>query len=291
MKVKLKYNAFNLNEYRLHYCLHFSHAIFDNIALSKSKAASEREAVVSEDIVKDGIQEDGGLYMELMSPLINNDTVAKLQKNIGNVPSSVFFVAYAGPSMNPTLREPEVMEIMPYDSRLLCIGDVALFVPPKSEQMVVHRIIRITRAGITTRGDNNKLEDSYFLRPDRIKGQVVAAWRGRQKCRKIAGGLQGRLIGHWNHWRCVLDRGMSPLLHPVYQAISHSGVIARMLPAPWQPRVIVFHARGKDQFQLLLGQHIIGRYDEYRHQWQIRRPFRLFVDASALTTGYEEIAD
>ena len=42
-------------------------------------------------------------------------------------PVPVFFAAYVGPSMNPTLREPEVMEILPYDSRPLRVDDVALF--------------------------------------------------------------------------------------------------------------------------------------------------------------------
>ena len=37
-------------------------------------------------------------------------------KNIGKPSGTLFFASYVGPSMNPTLREPEIMEIMPYDS-------------------------------------------------------------------------------------------------------------------------------------------------------------------------------
>jgi hypothetical protein len=193
----------------------------------------------------------------------------------------MFFAAYVGPSMNPTLREPEIMEIMPYDSRPLRVGDVAFFLPPEADQPVVHRVVRVTPAGISTLGDNNTQEDSLLLQPKSIKGQVVAAWRG-QKRRKIAGGLQGRLISRWLCWRRILDRGVSPLLHPLYQALSHWKLIAWLVPAPFRPRVIVFHAKGRDQFQLLLGRRIIGRYDDHRHQWQIQRPFHLFVDGRAL---------
>jgi SynChlorMet cassette protein ScmC len=193
----------------------------------------------------------------------------------------MFFAAYVGPSMNPTLREPEIMEIMPYDNRPLCVGDVALFLPPGTDQSVVHRIVRMTSAGISTLGDNNSQEDTFILQPESIKGQVVAAWRG-QKRRKIAGGLPGRLTSRWLRWRRVLDCGVSPVLHPLYQALSHWGLIARVLPTPFRPRVVVFHARGRDQFQLLLGQRSIGRYDDLRHQWQIQRPFHLFVDGRAL---------
>jgi SynChlorMet cassette protein ScmC len=193
----------------------------------------------------------------------------------------MFFAAYVGPSMNPTLREPEMMEIMPYAGRPLRVGDMVFFLPPQNDQPVVHRIVRVTPAGISTLGDNNTREDTFLLQPKDIQGQVVAAWRG-QKRRKIAGGLQGRWTSHQLRWRRVLDRGVSPLLHPLYYALSHWGLIARLLSVPFRPRVVVFQTQGRDQFQLLLGQRIIGRYDNRKRQWQIQRPFRLFVDERAL---------
>ena len=193
----------------------------------------------------------------------------------------MFFAAYVGPSMNPTLREPEIMEIMPYDSRPMRVGDVVFFQPPDTEQPVVHRIVRIAPEGISTLGDNNDHEDAFLLRPECIKGRVVAAWRG-QKRRPIAGGLPGREASRWLRWRRFVDRGLSPLLHPLYHDLSHRGFIARVLPPRLRPRVVVFHTQGREQFQLLLGKRIIGRYDERRHQWQIQRPFRLFVDQGAL---------
>jgi hypothetical protein len=183
--------------------------------------------------------------------------------------------------MNPTLREPEIMEIVPYDRRPLRVGDVAFFLSPETDQPVVHRIVRVTPAGISTLGDNNTREDAFLLRPESIQGRVVAAWRG-QKRRKIAGGLRGRWSGRWLRWRSFLDRGVSPLLHPFYQALYHRGVIARVLPALFRPRVVVFHAQGRDKFQLLLGKRIIGRYDDRRRQWQIQRPFHLLVDGKTL---------
>lgn len=184
--------------------------------------------------------------------------------------------------MNPTLREPEMMEIMPYDNEPVRVGDVVFFLSPEVDRPVVHRIVRVTPAGISTFGDNNTQEDTYLLQPNDIDGHVVAAWRG-QKQRKIAGGLQGRLTGRWLRCRRILDHGVSSLLHPLYQALSHWGGIARLVPARFRPRVVVFQAHGQDQFRLLLGQRIIGRYDEHWHQWQIQRPFKLIVDGMALS--------
>ena len=203
------------------------------------------------------------------------------QNSNGNVPGAMFFAAYVGPSMNPTLREPEIMEILPYDSRPLRIGDVVFFLPPGADQPVVHRIIRVTPSGLSTLGDNNTQEDTFLLQPKDIKGQVVAAWRG-QKRRKIAGGLRGRLTSRWLRWRRVLDRGLSPPLHPLYQALSHWGLIAWALPASLRPRVVVFQVRGQDQLKLLMGQRVIGQYNDQWHKWQIQRPFQLFVDGRVL---------
>ncbi len=205
-----------------------------------------------------------------------------LQNSSGKVHGAAFFAAYIGPSMNPTLREPEIMEIRPYSGGPFRVGDVVFFLPPGTDQPVVHRIIRVTPAGISTLGDNNSQEDSLLLRPENIKGRVVAAWRG-QKRRKIAGGYRGLWTSRRHRWRRALDRGVSPLLHPHYQALSHWGLFARVLPAPFRPKVVVFRARGRDQSQLLLGRHVIGRYDDRRHQWQIQRPFRLFVDGRVLS--------
>lgn len=205
----------------------------------------------------------------------------QFQNSDARVPGAVFFAAYVGPSMNPTLRAPEIMEIMPYDGRPFRVGDVAFFLPAQAERPVVHRIVRVTPAGISTLGDNNTREDPVLLQPQSIRGRVVAAWRGQRR-RRIAGGLPGRLTSRWLRWRRVLVRGVSPLLRPLSLALSRRGLLAWALPAPFRPRVVVFHARGRDQLQLLLGRRYIGRYDDQRQQWQIQRPFQLLVDGRAL---------
>lgn len=183
--------------------------------------------------------------------------------------------------MNPTLREPEIMEIMPYDSKPLRVGDVVIFLLPDADQLLVHRVVRVTPTGISTLGDNNTAEDAFLVQPKSIKGRVVAGWRG-QKRRKIAGGLQGRLTSRWLLWRRILNRGVSPLLHPLYLALSHRGLIAWLLPAPFRPRIVVFYNQDREQLKLLLGQRVIGRYDNRLHQWQIQRPFQLLVNKREL---------
>jgi SynChlorMet cassette protein ScmC len=209
------------------------------------------------------------------------EAAVKSPGRVGHAPDT-FFAVYSGISMNPTLCEPGVMEVKSYGNRPLRVGDVALFLPPGSDRSIVHRIIRITPAGIATRGDNSNREDAVLLNHGDIQGRVVAVWRGRQQRRKVAGGWLGRLTSGWFRCRRALARGCSPLVSPIYQRLSHWQLFAWMLPVALRPRVVVFGTGEKDHFQLYMGRRIVGRYDGERRQWQIRRPFRLVVDVATL---------
>lgn len=195
-----------------------------------------------------------------------------------------FLAAYVGTSMNPTLREPEILEIRPYGNRLMQVGDVVFFRSPERQQTVVHRIVRFTSEGICTRGDNNRRDDAFVLQPEDINGRVVAAWQGR-KNRAIAGGRRGRLIGRWIPRQRLLDRNLSYLLHSFYHTLTHWSFLTTLLPAGLRPKIVVFQNKEIGRPCILLGRHIIGRYDDRRQQWQIHRPFRLIVNVHRLPTA------
>jgi hypothetical protein len=190
---------------------------------------------------------------------------------------SRFFAAYAGPSMYPTLREPELLELLACEDRALRPGDVAFFVPPGSDQPIVHRVARVTPAGLTTRGDDNSRDDAWLVPPRHVRGLVVAAWRDGAR-RTIAGGFRGRLAVRWLRGRRLLDRAVSPLLRLPYRFLSRRGWLARLLPVRLRPRAVAFRADGREQLLLLLGKRLVGRYDDRRGEWLIRRPYRVFVN-------------
>lgn len=199
---------------------------------------------------------------------------------------SAFFVVYHGLSMNPTLREPTIMEIVPYDNRPVRVGDVVYFLHTGADEAVVHRVVWMTPAGMATRGDNNSHDDTLLLQFHDIAGRVVAAWCGRKR-RSIVGGQMGWVISRWLRWRRVLNRGVSRLLHPLYGFLACWGGISRWLPVSCRPRVVVFQVQERAQYWLLLGRQVIGRYDEREQHWQIQRPFRLLVDERMLPRQQE----
>ncbi len=146
--------------------------------------------------------------------------------------------------MNPTLLQPEMMEIEPYtDGRPIRAGDVIFFKPPGEAGAIVHRVVRITMAGLRTRGDNNGRDDEWIILPAQVRGRVSRAYRGRRQ-RAIPGGGVG--LG-WNYllrgWQMV-NRRAAPVLSPIYHTLANGGILARLIPPRFAPRVVGFQHEG-----------------------------------------------
>jgi hypothetical protein len=60
-----------------------------------------------------------------------------------------------------------------------------------------------------------------------------------------------------------------------------------------EPKVLSFDRAAGTELQLLIGRRVIGRWPPGKIGWQIRRPYRLFVDEEALpeNTGKVSVAD
>jgi signal peptidase len=203
---------------------------------------------------------------------------------------SVFFCGHVGYSMNTILHEIDLLEIVPYRDRAIRAGDVVIFLHPEGSHCITHRVVSITPEGISTRGDNNYGVDPWLLQPADVAGQVVAAQR-RQKRRKIAGGTAGQLLAHIIHTRRYLNRSVTRLLSPAYQLLVRHGTVRRLLPSRFKPSVIASRTGDRLYLRLLMGRRIVGTYNSNLRQWDINRPFRLFVDESSLPGTQEIEAD
>lgn len=195
-------------------------------------------------------------------------------------------VVYRGPSMNPTLVEPDLLEIHPYGKQRIRVGDVVYFQVTETRMKVVHRVVSVSvetdgARGIRTRGDHNTQTDQYWLQPGEITGQVVGAQRGQHR-RRIPGGWQGQLAAVYAHmWRWA-HPWVIARLHGLYQVIVQRVTFWPLLPLQLHPRVLAFHTRNKTHLKLMLGRQLIGYYELREKTWRIQRPYRLFVDARRL---------
>ena len=215
------------------------------------------------------LQNDAGL-------ILANNRISSSEM-LGKEPCSVYFCAHFGTSMNPTLCELDVLEIAPYGNQPIRVGDVILFVPPDWNRPAVHRVVRMTPAGILTRGDNNSRMDSWVVLPKDVIGQVVRAARGRRE-RPIYGGEIGRL------WAVGVGVFKVLVKFPslFYHLLARSGLLRYLLPLYKQMRIITVNRPVGEELQLLLGRWLVGRCNPGMEHWWIRRPFRIFIDVDSL---------
>ena len=188
---------------------------------------------------------------------------------------------YMGPSMNPTLKSGDGINVIPYGKKKIRIGDVIVFPSPKGYHNVIHRVVSVDSQGIKTRGDNNSNIDPWTLSHNGIIGHVFRAQRGNRRI-SVHGGLKGLLYSLGIRATHVIESNISSLLHPAYCWLSRTGVLRPWLSARMQTRVLYFNRSNGTELQLLMGRRVIGRLLPDSSQWVIRRPFRLFVDEAAL---------
>ena len=194
----------------------------------------------------------------------------------------ILSVSYSGPSMNPVLRQPDLLEVLPYEGKRILPGDIVYFQSPEYGYKVIHRVVQVTPDGIRTQGDNNPSEDPYVLLPNDIIGKVIAAWRNGHR-RKIAGGLGGKISGYCSRVRNHLNRILSRALHTIYRELSAKCFLHNLLPLSFRPKVFEFKQQHLPSIlKLMVNGHVIGQYDSFKKLWMIDRPWKLVVDERML---------
>jgi hypothetical protein len=94
----------------------------------------------------------------------------------------------------------------------------------------------------------------------------------------------GSLAGKWRLLCRKTDTLMIRLFRPLYKSLCSDGILHWLIPVRLTPQVASFQTEADASHKLLLGRRIIGSFDQSLFQWQIRRPYRLFVDESSLPT-------
>ena len=191
--------------------------------------------------------------------------------------------------MGPILRPGDQLRIIPYGGKPIRVGDVIVFDDAGAGHKVVHRVVSVDSTRIKTRGDNNKAMDDWDLSPSDILGRVVSALRDNRSIR-VFGGPIGQLCCAVMRAIHSMDSRLSSSLRPVYERLAGSGFIRRRLPVHMKTRVIFFNRAEGTELQLLMGRRVIGKWLPGKSEWNIRRPFRLFVDETSLPENKTEVS-
>jgi signal peptidase I len=188
---------------------------------------------------------------------------------------------YHGSSMNPTFRVGDVLHLVPCDLAGIRRGDVVVFWHPERGN-VVHRVVGVHEDGtLKTQGDNNDEADTGSVSPADVKGRVTHASRHR-KLRPVHGGAVGDVTGLATRLLCSMRKRLFRTMRPSYLGLARRSIFGWM-GALMNLRVVSYGRCGQHaELHLLLGNHCIGRLQPGQTRWQIKPPFRLFVDESSL---------
>ncbi|MGB9595834.1 MAG: signal peptidase I [Candidatus Poribacteria bacterium] len=192
---------------------------------------------------------------------------------------SVKPIIYKGPSMNPTLKNLDLLIVVPYGNKRARRGDVITYKAPNREISVTHRIISVDDKGIKTLGDNNDYPDDYILQYEDIIGRVEYAKRKNRKI-KIYGGTAGHIyakIIRTIRWSKKTIMRILRLSRPIYNFFHRSGHLAKFVPKKAKLRTIYYKREDSFEIQLFIGNLYVGRFNNKYADWNIKLPFRLFI--------------
>jgi signal peptidase I len=179
-------------------------------------------------------------------------------------------IYYVGGSMNPLLRNLDMLFYSPYGDRDIKPGDVVVINAPAGKT-VIHRVVSASKNGITTMGDNTRSLDSWTLKPEQVEGKVVYAVRGTKQF-AVHGGLIGRIyaetIQFSNRAANLLCSAASPNIIPASRSIEK--LITPRL------RLLMFQKPEGIELQLICWKYSVGKR-KFGDRWRIRMPFRLFL--------------
>jgi hypothetical protein len=188
---------------------------------------------------------------------------------------------YTGVSMDPTLKAGEILDIEPYDGTKIRRGDVIVFSVSGKDKFVIHRVVSVHGSGIRTRGDNNQEIDPWMISSDDIVGKVTYARSSRRR-RSIIGGPAGHMLAGSVRVLRKSTLLLKAVLRPLYHRLAAEGTVRKLISLEKRLRVVAVKRKGVIEQKLLWGRYVIGIFTPHAGQWQIRHPFRLFVDENAL---------
>jgi signal peptidase I len=117
-----------------------------------------------------------------------------------------------GSSMQPFIRDGDVVTVSPGPVGEMRLGDVVAFCHPNTGRLVVHRLVGRRPGGYLLRGDN-ALEEDGLIPPEKVLGLVTQVERRGRKVR-LGQGPERRLLA----WLARRDL-LKPIIFRAWQVL------------------------------------------------------------------------
>lgn len=179
--------------------------------------------------------------------------------------------------MNFTLKAGDGLIIVSCDNCKIRAGDVVTYKHPTDTYDVVHRVISVSSNGILTHGDNNDKTDPYILKPEKVDGKIVAVLRGGGKI-KISGGIRGLIRFYFLR----IFFNFKNIFRPITSSFAEIFNFNYLFRLVFKPKLVTFNRPSGNEIQLLTGNFWIARKKPGEKDWEIKFPFRFFINKNKL---------
>jgi signal peptidase I len=196
-------------------------------------------------------------------------------------------VRYTGFSMYPTFRDPEFLVFEPVSPKVVRPGDIIVFEQENLPKLVIHRVLRKTREGVITKGDNNERADPEVIPFHQIKG-VVRRRLTKGKEKRVWNVPCGILWMRYVQIRKTITHH-TPLKRLI-DSIRNKNMPRVPLPTFLKPIPVLFkNADRLAVVKVLWFRRVIGKFDAHKQIWEIPVLLKLFTDIRYLNTKLMEI--
>jgi len=184
--------------------------------------------------------------------------------------------------MLPTLKSGDGLIMYDYKNRdEMKVGDIILYPHPEKPFDVVHRIIKKMDSGVITRGDNNNQIDPYTIKYEDVIGKITSAKRGSTAIQMKSG-----TIGYILHRLLIFRKFIKPYIITPISFISCKITESKILNFAhncFNIQIISIKRNNIESYVLKYKNKPIGQKSpNTNNQWQIRFPYKLFIDKDKL---------
>jgi hypothetical protein len=149
--------------------------------------------------------------------------------------------------MLPTIKSGDGLQLYKYKNNSeIKVGDIITYQHPNKSTDVVHRIIKVEKDGVITRGDNNNKIDPYLVRFEVIEGKIIAVKRKNRLLKKTNGRL-----GFFIHRLLIINLFSRRFLLKYPKIISdkiYESKLLNFLNPLFKTKIISVNTKGKQKY-------------------------------------------
>jgi signal peptidase I len=184
---------------------------------------------------------------------------------------------YSGTSMYKTFFNADYLKIDKITIYELHNGDIVVFQKiekNKTKNILVHRVLSISKNKLVTRGDNNSKNDEEPVTEEDLIGKVTHYERNG-KMHKVWNGKLGLIRARVLHGRLHIIRTIKFFLRKPYRLLKKTGIISKF----WRPEIEMIHfetQNGPLVKYVHKGKTVASCWTE-TNQWWFRRPYDFVI--------------